>query len=134
MPAERMAASIGSTDTTGTPIRLPTTSAIVLLPAAGSPAITMSMAPLYEAPSPGSSPGRRKRSHQFGGTGDDRNRVALHREETVFDARRDDGAVGRGHPRLPRREDREHRLVTGQDADLALRSAERRVGQGVELE
>src|SRR5690606_37529027 len=114
------ATSIGSTDTTGTPMRLPTTSAIVLLPAAGRPAITMSMAPLYEAPPPRSSPGRRRHSHQFGGTGDDRDRVALHREETVLDTRRHDAAVGRGHARLTRRQNREHGLVTGQDADLTL--------------
>src|SRR5690606_32185672 len=63
------------------------------------------------------------RSDQLGRTGDDRDRVALHREEAVFDPRRHDAPVGRGHAGLARGEDREHGLVTGQDADLALGGA-----------
>src|SRR3954471_15708957 len=103
MPALRIADSIGSTDTTGAPMRLPTTSAIVLLPAPGSPAVTISTV---------------RSSEQFGGARDHSDDVVLHREESVLRIDADHVAIERRDPHLALGEHPEHRLMPGQQADL----------------
>src|SRR4051812_42748783 len=108
MPALRIADSIGSTDTTGAPMRMPTTSAIVLLPAPGSPAVTISTV---------------RRSEQFGGARDHGDDVVLHGEESVLRVAPDHIAVERRDPPLALGEHAEHRLMPRQQTDLTDQGA-----------
>src|SRR6185312_7138674 len=111
MPALRIAASIGSTDTTDAPSRPPRTCAMVLLPEPGNPAIAISTTYSLVLD-----------LNQFGAARDDRDRVVLEGKESVLGIRRDRTAIRR-HTYLAAAENSQHRLMAGQETDLADRGA-----------
>src|ERR1700761_6053341 len=110
MPADRIADSIGSTDSTAKPSRLPIPSATVLLPAPGKPAIAINMTTRY------GSDERCVPSHE-------RQAVGIERQESVVGIRRDDSSVTLRDSHLTCGQRRKHRLVTGENTDLADRGA-----------